>query len=179
MQYHDVKKGTFSFCNNCIGELNCCCNCNKIDTPIVLPFEAQNIANNTKQPISEFAEKKTQNLYQMKRGNNQEENECKFFVNNRCSIYEDRPIDCRLFPFDFKEIDGEYWLICYKDVSICQALPTDIREIRNYAHSIRPLLDMLLPYMSECSNSIFSEKLKDKEYIKLFTITSLKEDISN
>ncbi|MBD5470750.1 MAG: YkgJ family cysteine cluster protein [Lachnospiraceae bacterium] len=177
--YHNVKKGTYSFCNSCIGKFDCCCNCNKIDMPIILPSEAQEIETISRKSINDFAIKLTSNLYQMRRFDNQEKNGCIFFVNNQCSIYNNRPIDCRLFPFDFKEINGEYWLIYYNSIDICRALPTDINEIKNYAHNIRPLLDMLLPYMSECSNPIFSKRLENQQYIKLFTIRSLKEDITN
>jgi len=116
---------------------------------------------------------------QMRRVDDNEEKGCIFFVNNQCSIYNNRPIDCRLFPFDFKEIDGEYWLIYYNSIDICRALPSDMNEIKNYAHNIRPLLDMLLPYMSECSDPIFSKRLEKQQYVKLFTIRSLKEDVSN
>lgn len=179
ISYHNVKKGTYSFCNSCIGKFDCCCNCNKIDMPIILPSEAQKIETVSRKLIKDFAMKLSSNLYQMRRLDNQEENGCIFFVNNQCSIYNNRPIDCRLFPFDFKEIDGEYWLIYYNSIDICRALPTDINEIKNYAHNIRPLLDMLLPYMSECSNPIFSKRLEKQQYIKLFTIRSLKEDVTN
>ncbi|MBP3339106.1 MAG: YkgJ family cysteine cluster protein [Lachnospiraceae bacterium] len=177
--YHNAKKGTYSFCNNCVGRFDCCCNCNKIDMPIILPMEAEKIESVSRKAISEFAKKKTNNLYQMKRENDDDKKGCIFYVNNKCSIYDYRPIDCRLFPFDFKEIDGEYWLIYYNSIDICRALPTDINEIRNYAHSIRPLLDMLLPYMSECSDPIFCERLEKQNFVKLYTIKSLKEDITS
>lgn len=179
ISYHDVKKGTYSFCNSCVGRWDCCCNCNKIDMPIVLPSEARKIETVSRKQVQDFAIKLTNNLYQMRRTNDKEENGCIFFVNNSCSIYDNRPIDCRLFPFDFKEIDGEYWLIYYNSIDICRALPTDIDEIKNYAHNIRPLLDMLLPYMSECSDPIFSKRLENQQFVKLFTINSLKEDDVN
>ena len=175
---HDVRKGTYSFCNTCVGKFDCCCNCNTIDMPIVLPAEAQKIQSVSTIPIEQFAKKLTDNLYQMKRMDDNEEKGCVFFINNSCSIYKNRPIDCRLFPFDFKEIDGEYWLICYNDIDICKALPRDEDEIKNYAHNIRPLVDMLLPYMSECSNPVFSKRLEKQHYIKLFTIKDLREDIA-
>lgn len=176
---HDVRKGTYSFCNTCVGKFDCCCNCNKIDMPIVLPAEAQKIESISRRSIDYFAKKLTSNLYQMKRVDDKEENGCIFFINNSCSIYENRPIDCRLFPFDFKEIDGEYWLIYYNDIEICKALPTDEDEIKSCAHNIRPLVDMLLPYMSECSNPVFSKRLEKQHFVKLFTIKDLREDIAN
>jgi len=41
-------------------------------------------------------------------------NECLFWDSEQecCSIYENRPFDCKLFPFDIHEINGEYmWVI--------------------------------------------------------------------
>lgn len=176
---HDVRKGTYKFCNSCVGKFDCCCNCNKIDMPIILPQEVKKIESVSRKSVESFAKKLTNNLYQMRRIDDDEEKGCVFFVNNKCSIYDRRPIDCRLFPFDFKEIDGEYWLIYYNDIEICKALPNDEEEIKSYAHNIRPLVDMLLPYMSECSDPIFSKRLEKQHFVKLFTIKDLMEDISD
>ena len=39
---------------------------------------------------------------------------CAFFANGQCEIYEDRPIDCRLFPVDIREErDGTLVWIVY------------------------------------------------------------------
>ncbi len=172
--YHKADKGTYQFCNGCVGKFDCCCNCESIDMPILLPFEAKRIATITRKSIESFAEKKSSNLYQMKRVNNDPERECFFFQNSRCSIYQDRPIDCRMFPFDFKEIDGEYWVIYYNKV--CNAIPTEKDEIEACGYNMRPLLDIVMPYMSECSDRVFSERLDKQEYIKLFTVNHLRDD---
>lgn len=171
---HNVKQGTYPFCNTCVGKFDCCCNCNEIDMPILLPNEADSISRISRKPIDGFAKKLTNNLYQMQRDS--QTNGCVFFQNNRCTIYENRPIDCRLFPFDFKEIDGEYWIIYYDSISVCKAFPTTKEEIDCCAHNIRPLLDMVLPYMSECSDPIFSQKLKLQTYKKLFPIDKIRDD---
>ena len=63
---HKVNKGTYQFCNGCIGKFNCCCNCEEIDMPILLPSEADTISCITKRSINSFAKKLTANLYQMK-----------------------------------------------------------------------------------------------------------------
>lgn len=171
---HKVDKGTYQFCNGCIGKFNCCCNCEDVDMPILLPFEAENISRITKKNIDSFAEKLTNNLFQMKRINGEKTASCVFFQNNKCSIYNNRPIDCRMFPFDFKEIDGEYWIIYYNKV--CQAIPSVKEEIEMCSHNMRPLLDIVLPYISECSAPIFSERLSNQEYIKLFSINDIMDD---
>lgn len=177
--YHKVKKGTYAFCNTCVGKLDCCCNCNEIDMPILLPNEVDNISRLSRQPISSFAKKLTNNLYQMKRDNDDDTKGCVFFKNNGCTIYENRPIDCRLFPFDFKEIDGEYWLIYYDDVKVCKALPKDKKELECCAHNTRPLLDMVLPYMSECSDPTFCKRLQNQHFNKLFPINKIRDDNVN
>lgn len=171
---HKVNKGTYQFCNGCIGKFSCCCNCEEIDMPILLPFEVENISRITKKNLDSFAVKLTNNLYQMKRVNEDEKKECVFFQNSKCSIYNNRPIDCRMFPFDFKEIGGEYWIIYYNKV--CQAIPSNTEEIEMCAHNMRPLLEIVLPYMSECSDPIFSKRLSEQECIKLFPINRIIDD---
>lgn len=172
--HHKVDKGTYQFCNGCVGKFDCCCNCESIDMPILLPFEAKNISSITKRSIGSFAEKKTNNLYQMKRADGDPNRECIFFQNSRCSIYNNRPVDCRMFPFDFKEIDGEYWIIYYNKA--CNAIPVDKDEIEACGYNMRPLLEIVMPYMSECSNPILSERLSKQEFIKLFSVNHLRDD---
>ena len=171
---HRADKGTYQFCNSCVGRFDCCCNCKEIDMPILLPFEVETIATKTRKQIDYFAKKLTTHLYQMKRRDDKDENECIFFVNNQCSIYKYRPLDCRMFPFDFKEIDGEYWVTYYNNV--CQAIPTERDEIDVCAHNMRPLLEILLPYMSECSDPIFSKRLQQQNVKKLFPVDKIISD---
>lgn len=175
--HHKVSKGTYPFCNTCVGKFDCCCNCNEIDMPILLPNEADSISRYSRLSIDSFAKKITTNLYQMKREDDNALKGCHFFQNNKCTIYEHRPIDCRLFPFDFKDINGEYWLVYYDNINVCKAIPTNKKEIEYCAHNTRPLLEMVLPYMSECSDPIFCERLKSQSYIKLFPINKIRDDV--
>ena len=168
------SQGTYQFCSACVGKFNCCCNDPKIDMPILLPFEANNISVKLRRPIDSFAIKRTDNLYQMKRVENSETRECILFQNNACSIYSMRPSDCRLFPFDFKEFAGEYWLICYNEV--CPALPTNMNELETCAYHVKPILELMLPYLSECSSPVFNPRLEKQNYIKLFPINKMRDD---
>ena len=59
---HKVNKGTYAFCNTCVGKFDCCCNCNEIDMPILLPTEAENISRISRMKIDEFAKKLTKVL---------------------------------------------------------------------------------------------------------------------
>lgn len=51
---------------------------------------------------------------------------CKYAKKNRCHLYKDRPLDCRLFPLDIIEEDGKYWwcvfTICPKHRKIREKL---------------------------------------------------------
>ena len=171
---HKPDKGTYHFCNSCVGKFDCCCNCESIDMPILLPFEVNNISVVSRKGVEDFANKLTANLHQMKRMDDDEQKGCIFFQNNNCTIYKNRPIDCRLFPFDFKEFDGEYWVIYYDQ--ICSAIPTDINEIKMCAHAMRPLLELISPYLSECSDEIFSKRLSSQHFKKLFLINEIMDD---
>lgn len=175
--YHKTEDGTFNFCEGCVGSFHCCCNDGKVDMPILLPSEVEKILTETGRNPEYFCENPEGNLFRMKRTEGSKgEGSCVFFINNHCSIYENRPIDCRLFPFDFKEIDGEYWLGYYSGDEVCRKLPKDASQIMACAHSLRPLLDIMLPYMSECTNPIFCERLKSQTFKKLFTVDKIRND---
>jgi Fe-S-cluster containining protein len=41
---------------------------------------------------------------------------CSFLVDGLCNVYDRRPLECRMFPFDLKRIDGKIrwikWTVC-------------------------------------------------------------------
>lgn len=51
---------------------------------------------------------------------------CRYAKENRCHLYEDRPLDCRMFPLDIIEEEGRYWwsifTICPKHKEIREKL---------------------------------------------------------
>jgi Fe-S-cluster containining protein len=84
---------------------------------------------------------------------------CKFAVNNRCQIYKKRPLDCRLFPLDLFEEDGEYWWIIFKNCSkyseiskkLIPLIPTienlfDENIFKQYQRSIAIAKETYAPY---------------------------------
>lgn len=99
------KAGTFNLCEGCINKKAKCCSNLNVDEPVLLPNEAKNISKNFNIPINEFAtkinlkkiynDKSLKDIYQMKRN---KENTCNFYINNKCQIYDYRPVDCRIFP---------------------------------------------------------------------------------
>lgn len=160
--YMNITRGTYPFCTSCIGGSACCCDNPEIDMPILMPHEVNEILLNTKKPIKDFCEKKTDNIFQMKRS---EAGSCVFFVGNRCSIYDVRPVDCRLFPFDVYLFNGRY-IIGYYPLA-CSRIPREKEEIELFVHHIKPLLSLMSPYLSESTNPILSEKVSQLEFIEL------------
>lgn len=162
----DLTHGAYGFCEECVKrDRKCCCANEDVDMPILLPFEVDNICKNNKIAQQEFCESRSQNLFQMKRrpipGTGL--NGCYFYNGERCTIYNDRPIDCRLFPFDIAFLDGEYKLIYY--TSICQScIGLSSSEVEEFSHIIKPLLTLMQPFLSECTFTQYNEKLRLHNY---------------
>ena len=64
------------------------------------------------------------------------EDGCTFFVGGRCQIYEDRPIDCRLFPVDICEQDDGtlIWIVWVPVVT-----PMPRRSANHRWHTLLPI----------------------------------------
>lgn len=162
----DLTQGAYGFCDECVKRnRKCCCANEDVDMPILLPFEVDNIGKKHKINQIEFCESRSQNLYQMKRrpiaGTNL--NGCHFYDGQRCTIYNERPIDCRLFPFDIAFLEGEYKLIYY--TSICPScVGLSASEIEEISHTIKPFLTLMQPFLSECTFTQYNEKLRLHNY---------------
>lgn len=76
----------------------------------------------------------------------------------KCKIYEDRPTDCRLFPFDIvlDKASGEYWVGYYTDICI-KELPQR-EEIKKHLHILRPYLFLLYPYANIVKKFFYDRK---------------------
>jgi Fe-S-cluster containining protein len=92
-------KNTSFVCSKC----GLCCG----DTPnkkrrvLLLQSDADRIAIHTKRSVSSFTEKtaeKAPYVYEMHK--NQQTGMCTFLLENQCSIYEQRPLICRFYPFE-------------------------------------------------------------------------------
>ena len=100
--------GTYKHCSNCQANPNCCCDFSDVIDNIVVTNDEYNLI------VSKYPE----SISSFKRLNSESFNllsingVCPFYKDG-CSIYTIRPSDCRLFPFDLKLINGEYYLIRY------------------------------------------------------------------
>jgi len=163
---NEVRVGTLKFCSTCIRKFDCCCSCDEVAPPIILPFEAENIRKKLKIKIEQFVNKiekeNFRTIFQMK---TQKDNKsCYFFKNGRCSIYECKPIDCRMFPYDIKPTNEDsYSLICY--TTICQVLQNmSIDDLRINSYNVKPLIYLLTPYIKEFSNQKYAKRLNTQHY---------------
>jgi len=85
-------------------------------SPLIFPKELFKIMNVVQKPINTFTEEIILNgevYYLLKE--KKDSTECIFLDTDTklCSIYENRPFDCRLFPFDINKIDGKFMWILY------------------------------------------------------------------
>ncbi|MBQ6991617.1 MAG: YkgJ family cysteine cluster protein [Clostridia bacterium] len=162
--------GTFNLCTNCVGNSSTCCCDTDVDSPMLLPNEVAAICKELNINKEEFVklvkfseihnDYSLKDLYQMKR--TKETNSCIFFKNNQCTIYDIRPIDCRIFPYDIKlEQDGNYYLVYYKSDK-CQIMNEDIKNIKMVSYNTRLFLRLLLPYIREWSDKYCSTSLTKK-----------------
>jgi Fe-S-cluster containining protein len=89
-------------------------------------------------------------------------NVCVFWDENKkmCSIYENRPFDCRAYPFDMRLIDGKYYWIVYScnpdsgwqwSENYLQGLEKDmeLNEIFNNIETFANNTELVLPRESQ------------------------------
>ena len=142
-------QGTFVVCSNCKQNKNCCSDFQNIDNPIISNAEYETIKNHTNCPDSCF-ENISEDAYIIKN----QDGKCPFY-NNGCSIYEIRPNDCRLYPYDIKKIDGDYYLVKYK----LKCLNGDTVD-----EKVDEIINNIKPYISTYTDKLYNEKLNSYKY---------------
>lgn len=178
----EFNLGTFNLCHSCVNAKATCCSNPKVDSPMLLPNEAKEIAKATGEKIENFANKvdfsnmynddTLKSLYQLKRQNGC--SSCYFYKNSKCSIYDIRPIDCRIFPYDIKlEKDGNYYLVYYL-TSNCKLNNIELGDIKMVSYNTRLFFRLLLPYLREWTDDYCSINLtKEHEYKVICKIEDL------
>jgi Fe-S-cluster containining protein len=82
---------------------------------LLLKIEADRISKKTSKRIRGFADKKVDSepyIYRMKMT---DEGKCVFLRCASCSIYEIRPVICRFFPFQLKNLGKNRYLFAYTE----------------------------------------------------------------
>lgn len=105
--------GKFDICGRCKAHQHCCARIHtgNIESPFLTPSEASAISHQTSLSQDEFSERADagSQLISLKSRNGN----CYFYNKGKCSIYDSRPLDCRLFPFDIIETADEnfFWIV--------------------------------------------------------------------
>lgn len=111
--------GTFDFCSDCPAHSHCCRRIRihgEMEPPFLSQAEAELIAQRTAGKIIDFAILQGDSAGQHL-AIKALDGKCHFYRNGICTIYELRPLDCRLFPFDIIEApSGELVWIVYTDL---------------------------------------------------------------
>ncbi|MFW6117237.1 MAG: YkgJ family cysteine cluster protein [Thermoproteota archaeon] len=95
-------------CGQCCGDTE-----DKVRHILLLKTDAERIWNETSFDIHEFAEKIhgcKPYIYQMRKT---EDGKCFFFKNNLCTIYKIRPLICRFYPFQLKNLGNNSYSFSY------------------------------------------------------------------
>lgn len=175
----DLLNGTYEFCTECYNEnAVCCCASEEIDMPVFLDSEKYRISSaiprrNRRRmsfcsPLSDPYDKSK--IWQMQReekGAGDKKVECCTFFDkntNKCAVYEKRPLDCRLFPFDIKLSDDKTEYVIGYYPSLCERNLPDEEEMKRYAHILRPYFFILYPYLHIITSDAVCVRLKNAEF---------------
>ncbi len=93
-------------CGICCGDTD-----NKTRRILLLKPDADHIANHTNQQICTFARQtpeKNPYIYEMKK--NPQDGKCIFLKNNQCTIYEQRPLICKFYPFELSTSKERHYI---------------------------------------------------------------------
>ena len=145
-----MTKGVFKNCTTCKKDKNCCSNFDLIDNPILNKFEYKNLTNNLNINKDNFLYVRN-GCYNIITPNGI----CPFYQ-NKCTIYENRPNDCKLFPFDIKFINKKYYLVLYK--LDCFNHNEMLKE------NVDDIINEIKPYIKTYTNKKLNSKLKALDY---------------
>jgi len=145
-QRRPTGEGTYRVCEGCPSSKACCTRVSpdgEMGQPVLLPEDVKKISEATGLDASAFLVPNSgspSGLARLASG----ETGCMFHEGGRCIIYDVRPTDCRLFPFDLVERgNGEIVWVAYTD--LC---PTSY-DPRSFFEEVKPLLARLHPHVRE------------------------------
>ena len=146
----DNKQGTYGHCSHCKAKINCCCDFdNEIDNIVTTQQEKELIVNKLGKGVEKYfapINEEAYNILSVK-------GVCPFYK-NKCTIYDIRPSDCKLFPYDLKEINGKYYLIKYD-------LPCGSKKVNE---SVNEIIKTLSKIIKTYTNKKIEEKVNHLKY---------------
>ena len=144
------NSGTYNYCTQCKIKHNCCCDFDKcIDNIIITNKEKEIIVNRVGENMERVFQQINDKSYNIVSDNSV----CPFYKNG-CTIYDIRPIDCRLFPYDIKEINNKYYLVKYE-------LPCGSKNVNEFVDDIVSELITIIDTYTDKKNN---EKLSGLSY---------------
>ena len=146
------NSGCFKHCTNCSSEVVCCSYFDKINAPVLNKEELQKIKEIVKN--EQFYEVLGKNLFSLKLT----VNNCIFYKDSRCVIYDNRPVDCRLYPFDIIRRSERYFLILY----LLDCIDFDSFYCENY--ELDSLINDIIPWINDFTDEQNFTKMKNKRY---------------
>lgn len=154
--------GTYKQCSNCKLKDNCCNSFkDTIDNVMLHEKEYFNIIKkiNIKEPEKYFS-KIDNEIYNIKTNKN---GVCIFYKEGKCQIYENRPNDCKLYPFDIIRKDGDYYLILYKLKCINEN--KFVEESIRIEEIINDMIPWIDKYTDENNYPKLKQKIDNEDYI--------------
>ena len=124
------KTATIQF--QCKPGLSCFTRCCQDVNIFLTPYDILRMKNRLELHSSDFLEKYTMTLIaptgipliQLKM--REDDRRCHFITEEGCSIYEDRPWACRMYPLDWTEEKGGYYFIVGPDKCLGQKEPVEV-----------------------------------------------------
>lgn len=142
--------GTYNHCSNCKIKKNCCQDFEEgIDNIVTTNQEKQDILERVGPSAEQYFKKINDEAYNIL----SIKGVCPFYK-DRCTIYDIRPSDCRLFPYDLKEIDGKYYLIQYD-------LPCGSKNVNE---SVDEVVEVLKTIITTYTDKKIEEKVNKIQY---------------
>jgi len=150
---------------NCDPSVPCYTKCCQDVTIALTPYDVLRLKNALGISSDEFLDKYTVTLSMEKRlipmvvlKMNEQDKKCPFVTNGGCSVYDDRPWPCRMFPLDVND-DGTFSIIT--DSSRCKGIEEDRKwRISDWLISQGvPIYDEIIGLFSEVTNPLRAQDL--------------------
>ncbi|MBP3619863.1 MAG: YkgJ family cysteine cluster protein [Clostridia bacterium] len=147
MKRKNISSGTYNHCSNCKIKKNCCCDFDdEIDNIVTTVAEKEKIIGRLGTSVEKYFRPINEEAFNILNI----DSVCPFYKNG-CSIYDIRPSDCKLFPYDLKEIDGKYFLIKYN-------LPCGSKNVNE---NVDAVVKELLPIITTYTDKKIEEKVNN------------------
>lgn len=123
-------------CGRCCGDTE-----DTVRHVLLLKSDTNRISKETSLDVHEFADEIVgfePYIYEMKKP---EDGKCFFLKNNRCTIYEFRPLICRFYPFELRNLGNDRYSFAYTN---------DCPGIGNSSHLDKIFFEGLFRKAMEC-----------------------------